>query len=89
MFANATSDHSGGQATVALYCRSGKHRSVAIALILKHVLRAEGWDCIELAHLSSRSWGQWCCNGRCNTCLDPARAQHAYAQALATWREIE
>ena len=88
LFGIATGDRSGAPVTVALYCRSGKHRGAATALILQHVLRAEGWDCIELARLSSMNWGHWRCNGRCNARLDPERAPCACAQALATRRQI-
>ena len=38
-----------------VYCRSGKHRSVVVALMLEHVLRSWGID-VQLVHLCQWFW---------------------------------
>jgi len=48
-------------AHVALYCRSGKHRSVACAWLLRQCVESQGWSA-KTQHLSSRLWDR-CCKG--------------------------
>ena len=37
---------------VAIFCHSGRHRSVALALLVAHVARMEGWQCGEPDHVT-------------------------------------
>jgi hypothetical protein len=72
--------------TIAVYCRSGKHRSVAAALILQHVLRREGWVCRDPQHLSEPRWSS-CCKGQCVECKNPPQElQNTLDKALLAWR---
>ncbi len=72
---------------IALYCRAGKHRSVAGGIILRHILGAEGWSG-GLRHLSRESWARHCCHGRCAACLaGPPALQAALGAAHDMWRQ--
>mmetsp|Transcript_103205 Transcript_103205/g.199975 ORF Transcript_103205/g.199975 Transcript_103205/m.199975 type:complete len:289 (-) Transcript_103205:985-1851(-) len=62
----------GPSLTIGVYCRSGKHRSVAAAIILQHVLCRDGWDCRDPRHLSAPRWSS-CCKGQCSECRNPSQ----------------
>jgi hypothetical protein len=74
---------------VAVYCRSGKHRSVAIAECLRYIgdtvegLRLNG----EVKYLSKQRWGRMC-KGGCDECLnDPdGLRQRSLDIAAEYWR---
>ena len=73
------------QITLAIYCRHGKHRSVAAALILGHILQAEGFDCCT-EHLASQHWP---CTVGCRVCANPPAALYrSVEQALEIWRQL-
>ena len=73
------------QITLAIYCRHGKHRSVAAALILGHILQAEGFDCCT-EHLASQHWP---CTIGCRVCANPPAALYrSVEQALEIWRQL-
>eukprot|EP00439_Symbiodinium_sp_Y106_P023282 s6588_g2.t2 len=44
----APSGGGSGSFNVAVYCRAGKHRSVAASVILHYILKAEGWTCPDV-----------------------------------------
>lgn len=70
---------------VALYCRSGKHRSVAGARFLEHIAEAEGWA-YKVEHLASKSWKN-ICRGHCEECQgSPEIREEALTEALRIWR---
>lgn len=75
------------EACVAIYCRSGKHRSVALAWFLRCFCEHEGW-LPEVRHLCESSWKSTC-KGRCAECqMTSARSpQREYAMdyALGWW----
>lgn len=74
---------------IAVYCRAGKHRSVAAAGILKHIFTATGYMCPEIRHLSYDKWGRNCCKGRCEECLQPPpELQDTFNDALQRWLMI-
>ena len=75
---------------VALYCKSGKHRSVASSFILKYIFEAEGWMCPEVHHLSQLAWGRYnCCRGLCSECTGKPPSLHAaLQQAHRTWLSL-
>ena len=52
--------------TVAFYCRSGTHRSVAGAYILEYIAKMEGWT-TSTQHLCEAQW-QRTCRGQCKEC---------------------
>ena len=70
--------------TLALYCKSGRHRSVAAVFILKHCLRGElssesdsgeGWF-VTTSHVTLQR-GRWRgCEGTCPECTAP----HSYRE---------
>jgi len=66
---------------LALYCRSGKHRSVATALILRHILQMEQWRVAEVQHLSQEFWGRKVC--------DPDRCDECTARPIQLWESIQ
>eukprot|EP00930_Biecheleria_cincta_P030802 TRINITY_DN21348_c0_g1_i1.p1 TRINITY_DN21348_c0_g1~~TRINITY_DN21348_c0_g1_i1.p1 ORF type:complete len:589 (-),score=109.82 TRINITY_DN21348_c0_g1_i1:127-1893(-) len=75
--------------TIAVYCRAGKHRSVAAAGILKHIFEATGYRCPEARHLSYDKWGRNCCKGQCKECLEPPpELQDTLREALQRWKMI-
>jgi len=74
---------------VALYCKSGKHRSVAGAIIMRHILLEEGWSCPDMRHLSQNLWGRRCCGGLCEECRKPpASLQESLAWAYEVWKTL-
>lgn len=75
--------------TIGVYCRAGKHRSVAAAGILKHIFTATGYMCPEVRHLSYAMWGRNCCKGRCEECQQPPpELQDTFNDALQRWLMI-
>ena len=72
--------------TMAMYCRSGKHRSVAAAVIAKHILEYEGWRCSPLNHLSMRFWTRKMRNDLYQD-EDLVRAD-ALEKALKMWSQV-
>ena len=76
--------------TVAVYCRSGKHRSVAAAMVLRHIFQAEGWSREEVpTHLSRTQWGNKCCKGNCNECAQkPNQLSVLLNHSLQVWQEF-
>ena len=54
--------------TIALYCKKGKHRSVACAYIVQRIFREMGWSCPEPKHLSRQNWKSSCGEDACTTC---------------------
>lgn len=89
----AGSDTGSGDGPVALaiavYCKSGKHRSVATALILKRILTTEGWHCDAIRHLSEKRWER-SCRGRCEECTQPPDdLDEIYEQAVRIWQAVQ
>lgn len=85
----APSGGGSGSFNVAVYCRAGKHRSVAASVILHYILKAEGWTCPDVQHLSYERWGRNCCKGQCQECLDPPeQLQDILRSALRLWRDL-
>ena len=71
---------------VALYCKSGKRRSVATALILRRILQMEQWLVPEVRHLSDKYWGRGCCHGRCGECTEsPTQLWESIQNAHTVW----
>lgn len=76
---------SAGEFSLAIYCRRGKHRSVAALVILRHILEAEGHECSQW-HMSYK---QWCCYLHCDTCCNPPEELQAHLdQAFEYWRNF-
>ena len=78
--------------TIALYRKSGRHRSVAATEILSRVLQNEGCVIIEPGHLCDYWWRWRGCARRgylCRECTSIVDARKAalYAQVGAMWRE--
>ena len=81
------------QLAVGIYCKSGRHRSVAGTEILAHVLRADGYH-VQVPEHSASMWWRWVCcqrqtGGRCPACTQQVTPDKAalYTKALAAWRE--
>ena len=72
---------------VALYCKSGKHRSVAVATCLEHILLTEEKFEAEVKHLSERGWGFRICRGTCAECRSDSdeEKQSALRRAAEIW----
>ena len=81
---------------VAMYCKSGRHRSVAAATFLWHFAEFEGWvpkadrergcrfvSCIN--HLSKPFWDSTC-KGLCNKCRDTSWRDIVLGFALGRWK---
>ena len=71
---------------LAVFCKSGKHRSVAIAHCLRYLAVNEGLD-VHVNYLSEPDWGRMCRG--CNKCLkDPSGLrQRSLTIALHYWRQ--
>lgn len=59
---------------IELVCKSGKHRSVAMSVLLSHVLTLSGHR-VHVEHRNSSAWGpgQRCLEDRCSACLGVAQ----------------
>ena len=75
---------------IGLFCKKGRHRSVAAAWLLKHIGEREGWMC-TVTHLCSHKWTDTC-GGRCDQCgedsLGEARRQMALDKAWYFWQRF-
>jgi len=74
-----------GTIFITFYCNSGRHRSVACALIMGQLLEWDGYTMHEPRHLCSDLWPGSTCN-RCQECmsLSPGR-DAALRRASALW----
>ena len=52
---------------IATICRSGRHRSVAVAAIIGELLHTRGHKWVT-THLSDHEWAARTCGGRCDEC---------------------
>ena len=73
---------------VAIYCRAGKHRSVAVAECLRHVATAvEGFSVDEVCHLSKPRWNRRLCKGDCEECrTSTSEKEQAMMHAEQIWQ---
>ena len=46
---------------VVFVCKWGKHRSVGMAEIARHIFRRNGFDTTMAEHLSKKYWSKWKC----------------------------
>lgn len=74
-----------GTIFITFYCNSGRHRSVACALIMGQLLEWDGYTMHEPRHLCADLWPRSTCN-RCHECmsLSPGR-QAALQRAWELW----
>ena len=79
---------------IVVSCRSGKHRSVAAGIVLRHVLMMEG----HILHarieppidLLCATWGRHCCHGVCPECLSmPDFREEALIYAHHQWESSQ
>ena len=63
---------------VVTLCKSGRHRSVATALVLEHSLRDLGYSTCPpgVVHLCKHSWCKTTCGGRCEECTYATQGAH-------------
>ena len=78
------------QMVIAVYCRSGKHRSVAIAECLRYIGETvEGLMFLHpVKHLAKPTWGKSMCKGtrwKCKNDVDGLR-QKCLEYAAAEWQ---
>mmetsp|Transcript_129429 Transcript_129429/g.224718 ORF Transcript_129429/g.224718 Transcript_129429/m.224718 type:complete len:664 (+) Transcript_129429:91-2082(+) len=83
-------DEAKTKVVVAVYCRAGKHRSVAASLLLQRIFKNDDWDVRPINHLSAqRGWGK-SCKGKCEECIkdpDPVR-EDALKNAWQLWQSL-
>ena len=74
------------EVSIGLYCKKGRHRSVAAAFFLFHILRQEG-HAVTVQHLGS--W-EGTCGGECPDCANTENALRigALENALRMWRAL-
>jgi len=81
-----------GKWNLLCYCKSGRHRSVAWAMILKDLLEASGFEIVDgqVQHLMT-NW-HTTCNGQCRQCQtvptvrDRAEVFARIGQAVANYQ---
>ena len=72
---------------IACFCKSGRHRSVAITRFLKHLVTKQGWAC-SVKHFAEESghWNRLCLNN-CRECESRSEArEEAYRIAESCFR---
>jgi len=74
---------------VALYCRMGKHRSVAATECLRYIAETvEGILVEPVLHLSKPRWGKNVCRGGCDECSPFSEERDAALERAAQlWRD--
>ena len=74
---------------VAFYCKSGTHRSVALAEIIRSIFSSdEGFEVLAVTHLAKPKWGKRICKGTCLECTFPSQhRQHDLQHALQMWQQ--
>ena len=76
---------------VAVYCRSGTHRSLAVAECLRHIGNTvEGLMFLApVKHFTKPKWGNKVCKGMCEECQNDADGlrQISLECAAALWQE--
>jgi len=71
---------------VALYCRTGKHRSVAVAECLRHIAEAaEDFHVYGVVHLSRSKWNKNVCKGGCEECMSSAQREVVLQRVECIW----
>ena len=79
-----------GVIIIVVYCRSGKHRSVAVCHVLRHILNEQTTHKLRAedpVDLMCTSWGRKCCYGVCPECISmPPCRQAALIRALTFWQ---
>jgi len=71
---------------VVMYCKSGRHRSVAASEILRHIFLETGWACLKTRHLSL-AHTRTLCGTKCWDCAQrPPDCQEALSLALKLWQ---
>ena len=80
----------GSRLYIVLLCKSGRHRSVAAALIAAHLFEATAGlpRPRETNHLCATWWGRLC-PPECKTCQRPSSIRdEALHQARTMWAEV-
>ena len=74
---------------IAVYCKSGKHRSVAVAECLREIgQRVQNLNFVGRHDLSENSWGRKICRGTCPECTTPSVVKQAALDFAANiWRQ--
>ncbi len=76
---------------IAFYCKSGRHRSVAMATMMARILNTLGSDA-ESRHLCQYSWNGVPCQHTANGCADCAlwtpEKEAVLQSAVALWRQV-
>ena len=69
---------------IVVFCKSGKHTSVALAVLLDYVLSRAGY-CTRVEHLCRAKWSLWSCGRRysCQECDE----SHSSKTASRLWAE--
>ena len=81
-------EESEGEIALGIFCTSGRHRSVALSVILGGILRAEGFS-TRTTHLSANRW-RGCAGKGCDYCSrSDSKRDDAIQEAIRRWREIK
>ena len=72
--------------TLALYCKSGRHRSVAGVFILRHCLYSNGWLNPTTSHVTQERERWDGCRGTCDQCRAPHSSRECIEALENAWR---
>ena len=67
------------------FCKSGKHRSVALARMLYWIFDLLGVSVGQPVHLAKSSWPQGICPGTCDDCVDGGHKDSLKAEVWRMW----
>jgi RNase adaptor protein for sRNA GlmZ degradation len=73
---------------VATYCKSGRHRSVAVTVTLRYIFEWLGYQ-VQVVHWSQPSWQRWFCYRKCQDCQDNPQKIKNFMHAVDCWRALE
>ena len=76
--------------SIVTFCKSGRHRAVGVARIVRHLLsRDRRYEVDEPVHLNRTAWPRWFCHGTCHECAHShPRKAAALDVALRLWRNL-
>ena len=62
-------------------CKSGRHRSVAVSLVVDAWLNYRGITAVN-THLSDHEWDERTCGGRCDACMHKGQTKEDADRAI-------
>ena len=73
---------------IAVYCKRGRHRSVAAALLLQSILVSAEFYAVSAEHASMHYWSRSMCKGTCPSCSSIEQKTEVLENARRMWQSL-